>query len=150
MENKRSITGGGISNNKPRFLFLAFTILLLVFYSSILFSATIYIDPTFTGSTRNGSITNPYSSWTSFTLVSGNTYLQKKGTTYTSSTQISIDAKSNITLGSYGTGNRPVFSYTGSGYAFRVQNSSNCTIQDFEVNGNVNAHSLVAVIGSTS
>jgi hypothetical protein len=150
MENKRSITGGGISNNKPRFLFLAFTILLLVFYSSILFSATIYIDPTFTGSTRNGSITNPYSSWTSFTLVSGNTYLQKKGTTYTSSTQISIDAKSNITLGSYGTGNRPVFSYTGSGYAFRVQNSSNCTIQDFEVNGNVNAHSLVAVIGSSS
>jgi hypothetical protein len=150
MENKRSIHGGEISNNKPRFLFLALTLLLLVFYSSILFGATIYIDPTNTSSGQNGSITSPYSSWTRFSLVSGNTYLQKRGTTYTSSTQIFISAKNNITIGAYGTGSKPVFSYTGSGYAFRIEGSSNCTVQDFEVNGNGNAHSLIGVSGSSS
>ena len=150
MENKRSITGGGISNKKPRFLFLALTFLLLVFYSSILFGATIYIDPTFTGSPKNGTITNPYSSWTSFSLVNGNTYLQKRGTTYTSSTQIFISAKNNITIGAYGSGNMPVFSYTGSGYAFRIEGSSNCTVQDFEVNGNTNAFALFGIIGTTA
>ncbi|HPJ61258.1 MAG TPA: cadherin domain-containing protein, partial [Lentimicrobium sp.] len=136
------------SDCRGRSLLLTFVLSLIVFFS---FSqTTIYIDPTFTGSNQNGSITNPFGSWTDFSFVNGNTYLQKRGTTYTSSTQIYLSSKTNITIGSYGTGERPVFSYTGSGYAFRVQSSSNCTIQDFEVNGNVNAHSLVAVIGSSS
>ncbi|MHC1775972.1 MAG: cadherin domain-containing protein, partial [Lentimicrobium sp.] len=109
---------------------------------------TIYIDPTNVASGQNGTISNPYDSWTDFSLVSGNTYLQKRGTTYTSSTNIYIGSKSNIIIGTYGSGNRPIFSYTGSAYAFHVEYSSGCTIENFEVNGNTNAHSLIRINGA--
>jgi hypothetical protein len=149
MKNTSNVANQEQISISPKLRFLALTVLLVLFYSSLLFSATIYIDPTNTASGQNGTITNPYNSWTAFSVVNGNTYLQKRGTTYTSSTQILLSSKSNIFIGAYGTGNRPKFSYTGTGYAFRIESSSYCTIDNFEVDGNVNAHSLVGIIGST-
>ncbi|MGV8964415.1 MAG: cadherin domain-containing protein, partial [Candidatus Saccharimonadaceae bacterium] len=134
----------------PKFRFVLLTILLVIFYSTLLFSATIYIDPTNTSSGQNGSITNPYDSWTDFSFVNGNTYLQKRGTTYTSSSQIYISSKSNILIGAYNSGGRPKFSFTGSGYAFYIVSSSNCTVENFEVNGNSNAAALISIYGTTS
>ncbi|MHC1775947.1 MAG: cadherin domain-containing protein [Lentimicrobium sp.] len=148
MKNTSIVSAQGRTHISPKFWFLALTFFLVLFYSKLLFSATIYIDPTNTTSGQNGTISNPYDSWTDFSLVSGNTYLQKRSTTYTSSTNIYIGSKSNIIIGTYGSGNRPIFSYTGSTYAFHVEYSSGCTIENFEVNGNTNAHSLIRINGA--
>jgi hypothetical protein len=110
--------------------------------------ATIYIDPAYSGP-EAGTMEQPYNSWTDVAIASGNTYLQKAGTAYSSATQIYINGKINVTIGAYGAGNRPVFSYTGGGYAFRVDSSSHCTVENFEVNGNSNAYALVGVNGTS-
>jgi len=59
--------------------------LILVVKLSVVSQTTFYIDPTYSGSPQNGTIENPYSSWTQFTITNGNTYLQKRGTTFTTS-----------------------------------------------------------------
>lgn len=110
------------------------------------FGATVYIDPAYSGP-EAGTLEQPYNAWTDVTIVSGNTYLQKRGTTHSSATQIHINARSNVTVGAYGSGDRPVFSYTGSGYAIRIDASSDCTVEHFEVNGNGGAFALVGVNG---
>lgn len=43
--------------------------------------ATIYVDPSAAGP-GDGSLANPFSAWTSVVWLPGNTYLQKRGTTY--------------------------------------------------------------------
>ncbi len=121
------------------------TILTLIAFAG--FSATIYIDPSKHTTGENGTIGKPYDSWTDCTLSNGNTYLQKRGTVYVSSIQIRVTDNS-VTIGAYGAGNRPVFSYIGTNYAFSVS-ASYCYISDFEVNGNGTAYALYGSIGST-
>jgi len=121
------------------------TILFLISLSG--FSRTVYIDPTYSKADQTGNIDKPYSTWVGLELTNGNTYLQKRGTTYTSSAQIYIQNHS-VTIGAYGTGNRPVFSYTGSGYAIRVS-ASYCYISDFEINGNGGAFALIGLIATS-
>lgn len=120
---------------KGRFYFL--TLLLVIFYVTIaatVFGATIYIDPSYTGSTQNGSMSNPYNSWSKFSINSGNTYLQKAGTTYTCSSTINISGKSSVTLGAYGTGNKPKIVTTGSGtHIINISGSSGVTVKDLEI-----------------
>ncbi|MDD2526927.1 MAG: cadherin domain-containing protein, partial [Lentimicrobiaceae bacterium] len=134
--------------NIGRVLFRIFLFTLLI-PTSIYAQNTYYIDPSYTGTTQNGAMSTPYKSWTSVTFSNGNTYLQKRGTTYSSSTQLFINGKTYVTIGAYGSGDRPKFSYTGTGHAIRIQSSANCIFQDFEVNGNVNAVSLVYVSGTS-
>ncbi len=110
---------------------------------------TFYIDPTYSG-LESGTMTQPYNAWTDVTFVDGNTYRQKRGSTYTSGAQIYVNGKQNVTLGAYGEGSRPVFSYTGNGHAIRMEGGLvNCTVEDFEVNGNGGASSLVSIAGTT-
>lgn len=123
---------------------------LLTAFCLMLQAATIYVDPGSSGTGEDGSMTKPFNSWTDFQLTDGNTYLQKRGTTYRSASQIFLNGKMNVTIGAYGKGVRPVFQYTGSGYAFRLVDSDYCVIQDFEVNGNGNAVALVGAVGSAS
>ena len=118
-------------------------LIMLITFSG--FSKTFYIDPSKHNQTQNGTITYPFDSWQDVSLSNGNTYLQKCGTTYTSSVQIYVNDHS-VTIGSYGTGNRPIFSYTGTSYAIRV-NASYCSISDFEINGNGSAYALVGFTG---
>jgi len=119
----------------------------LMIFAGYASGATVYIDPAYSGA-ESGTMEQPYNAWTDVAIASGNTYLQKRGTTYSSATQIYINGKNNVTIGAYGAGNRPVFSYTGGGYAFRMESSANCTVENFEVNGNSNAVALVGVNGS--
>ena len=68
--------------------------------------ATIYIDPT-RGTNGTGTFADPRNTWTSLTFVAGNTYLQKAGTTFTSSATQAIfvgvtgTSGNRITIGSY-------------------------------------------------
>jgi parallel beta-helix repeat protein len=64
--------------------------------------ATIYIDPTAAGP-GNGTLASPYRSWTSVTWAPGNTYLQKRRTTYSGVLKLSASgtAAQPITLGAW-------------------------------------------------
>lgn len=113
-------------------------------------SATIYIDPTYSGSNQNGSSSRPYNSWSKFSINSGNTYLQKAGTTASSGT-ISFTGKNNITLGSYGTGAKPRITRSGSGNAIiYITNSYNVTIKDLEITSTGSWTSGITIQGSAS
>jgi hypothetical protein len=68
---------------------------------------TYYIDPGYTGASRTGSMTTPYKSLSDFSWSAGSTYLIKSGTTLDVSTSITVTGN-NVTLGSYGSGARPV------------------------------------------
>ncbi len=132
-----------------RFIFL--TLLLVLVYSTMLFSATIYIDPTNTASNQNGSITNPYNAWSKVTFTNGDTYLQKRGTTYTTNSTISISNKSNITLGSYGTGPDAKMVASGTGYYFiNITSSSNVIVADLEITSSGSWKSGVIIQGANS
>jgi len=131
---------------KIKFRFLALTILLVVFYTTLLFSATIYIDPTNTSSNQNGTITNPYNSWNSVTFADGNTYLQKRGTTFLTSGGITLANRSNIIIGAYGTGSKPVIlSSSSTSRIVRLTNSSNCTIRDLEITSSAGILGPIAI-----
>lgn len=122
------------SNFKAHRRFLILTFLLVVFYSFTLLGATVYIDPTYNGTTQNGSMSNPYNSWKKFTINSGNAYLQKAGTTYNTTTPITISGKTNVTVGAYGTGAKPKIVTSGTGtHIINVTSSSNVIIKDIEV-----------------
>ncbi|HLN53225.1 MAG TPA: right-handed parallel beta-helix repeat-containing protein [Lentimicrobium sp.] len=139
---------------KPRRSFWLMTLALVVFYtflSTVLFGATIYIDPSYSGSNQNGSSSNPYNSWTKFTINSGNTYLQKSGTTYYSNSCISINGKSNVTLGTYGGTTKAKISTTGSGnHIINVSSSSNVTIKDLQITSTGTWVSSVIIQGSNA
>ncbi|MBK9356489.1 MAG: cadherin domain-containing protein [Bacteroidales bacterium] len=132
---------------KIKLRFLVLTILLVVFYTSLLFSATIYIDPTNTTTGQNGTIQNPYNSWNQVSFVNGNVYLQKRGTTFNTSGEIAFTGRTNITLGAYGTGNRPRIVSSGSGYIVSLTSASNCIIQDLEISSSGNATSAIMIDG---
>jgi parallel beta-helix repeat protein len=61
-----------------------------------------YIDPTAAGP-GDGTLANPFRSWTSVTWTPGHTYLQKRGTTYSGVFQLSASgtAAQRITIGAY-------------------------------------------------
>ena len=137
---------------------LTIIILLAMLFAANTQAATYYIDPT-AGPGGNGSIGSPFDAWSDVTWASGNSYLQKRGTT--SLTQIQPrcggSAGNYITIGTYGTGNKPIIrGVTGSaiylGYGstqksyiiienFDVRNPTSCGIQA-TVASNVN-HILI-------
>ena len=61
-----------------------------------------YIDPTVAGP-GDGTLANPFRSWTSVTWLPGHTYLQKRGTTYSGVFRVSASgtASQRITIGAY-------------------------------------------------
>lgn len=123
-------------NIKPvRNLVLRSLILISVFCSStLLYANTYYIDPSFTGSNQNGSSSRPFNSWSKVSFSNGNTYLQKSGTTNTSGNRITIANRSNITIGAYGSGNKPKIVTNGSGdHILYIKDSYNITVKDIEL-----------------
>lgn len=136
------------THTNAKLIFLILTGLLTLFYTSIIFGATIYVDPTYNSSSQNGSITNPYNSWSKVTWTNGNSYLQKRGTTANISGSITITGRSNITLGAYGEGNRPrIIKTSGSGHVIDLTTVSNCTIRDLEISSTSNATTGVLIDG---
>ena len=129
------------------------SVILLIFSTTILAQSTIYIDPTFSGSGQNGSIQAPFSSWSQVTWVNGNTYLQKKGTTFTTTGTLYIAGRNGITLGAYGEGERPaIVSSASGGRIIRFANSPNCTVRDLNISstGTMVAQSCISVEGTSS
>lgn len=135
--------------SKARFILL--TLFLVLAYSTMLFSETFYIDPSNTASNQNGSITNPYNSWTKVSFVNGNTYLQKNGTTYTTSSSITVNGKSNITIGSYGSGSKAKIVASGSGsHIINITSSSNVSVNDLEISSNNRSWTTGVIIQGTN
>ena len=114
---------------------------------SLITQAVTYIDPYYTG-VSNGTIEQPFKVMPAIT--SDNVYLFKTNTVYTTNNQIYVNGVSNVKIGYYGKGTRPKFSYRGTGYAIRIVNSDNITIEGLEVDGNGNAHSLIGIIGGNN
>ena len=112
---------------------------------------TIYIDPTNSTSGRDGSIANPYNSFSEVTLTNGWYYLTKRGTTMTRSTALSASGLSNVFFGTYGVGNKPIFNYTGGGsYGFYFNPTDTITVKDidFTTPRTTNINTLVEVAGT--
>ncbi len=108
---------------------------LLLFLSSKNFSQNItYIDPGNSGDPgQNGSIDHPYDSWFDFSIANGKTYLQKRGTTSNwGGSQIQKNGISNVTIGAYGTGAKPVIKSTTGGAVFYIWSFSHWKIQNIE------------------
>ncbi len=132
--------------------------ILLVFSITSIAQTTYYIDPTYSGQTQNGTIGNPYNSWSKVNFVNGNSYLQKRSTTASITQSISISGKNNITLGAYGTGERPkIFKTTsassGGEHIVLLNAVSNFIIRDLEICGNTyptNANTSAIMIGYTA
>ncbi len=108
----------------------------------------VYIDPSYVG-VENGTMSQPYNSWNDFTFKNNSSYLQKRGTTYTSSNQIVISNLNNVSIGAYGSGSRPIISYTGSGHAIFINISNNVLLDNLEIIGNSSAYSLIRLDGGS-
>jgi hypothetical protein len=96
----------------------------------------VFIDPSYSG-TSTGSRSQPHKSWDDITWTSGVTYLQKRGTTYTRSSE-TLYIGSGVTMGAYGQGLRPIMSFTrgsatGNIYAFHTQWNENILIRDLDL-----------------
>jgi len=91
-----------------------------------------YIDPGNTNDPlEDGSKGHPYNSWADVTWEEGKSYLQKRGTTANES-KINVYA-SNVTLGAYGEGERPVINSVVTDFAIRAFEKSGVTIQNLSI-----------------
>ncbi|NOX45940.1 MAG: T9SS type A sorting domain-containing protein [Chlorobi bacterium] len=118
-------------------LFILIVVLLLLYGAVALAQTTYYIDPT-AGNGGDGSIGNPFDSWSDITISSNTTYLQKRGTVENrTSSMIYIYAElNNITFGAYGTGDRPQVTFTQGVQGVYIKYTHNITIKDLELIGN--------------
>lgn len=107
----------------------------------------VYIDFGNSASGRDGSIANPFNSWSEVTLASNTEYKIKAGTSWTSSSTFTLSGLSNVIITIYGTGDQPKFNYTGSGYAVHLQNCHSCDIGFFDVDGTTTTHTLFRCTG---
>lgn len=71
--------------------------------------ATIYIDPG-AAVNGNGTLSAPFNTWASVSWVSGNIYLQRRGTVAPEQVSVGISgtASAPVVLGAYGSGENPV------------------------------------------
>lgn len=98
----------------------------------------IYIDPS-AGSGGNGSLLNPYNSFSGLTITDNTIYKLKKGTTLSGSTTIDLSNRSGVTLSSYGSGNKPKYILTSAQTcAIRFALSTYCTLNDWDVSVQTN------------
>jgi hypothetical protein len=107
-----------------------------------------YIDPENKNDLQeNGSLQHPFDTWGDVKWVDGQTYLQKRGTVAPSN-KINIFA-SRVTLGAYGTGERPVIQSNTKDFAIRAYEKSNITILGLHIIAN-DAISCIYFMGESS
>lgn len=131
----------GQTNLLYSFKFWLLTLLLILFYSVILIGQNVvYLDPTNTSDpSQNGSFSHPFDNWDQDIVWQDNTtYLQKRGTTITNNSPITVEFKENITIGAYGDGPKPIIRYTGTNSdIIYISCSSNCTLEGIELEGDI-------------
>jgi hypothetical protein len=127
------------------FLIGVFTIIAFLVPTATL-AATFYIDPS-AASNGNGTQARPFNSWNSVSFQSGNTYLQKAGTTYPgllAFLSVQGTASLPIVIDSYGTGAAKIITNV-----VLFDNSSYIFFLDFTVTRVPTYPSLVIRNGST-
>ncbi len=133
-----------ISKNQLRALKLKpLVFLLFLSFSYFLSAATIYIDPDASHSDEDGSITKPFNSWADVTWTSGNTYLQKRGTTWDYNSGELVVGASNVTLGAYGSGAKPKMTIDGGTYGLVISGKNNVTLQDLDIQSETTSSVLI-------
>jgi hypothetical protein len=106
-----------------------------------------HIDPTNSDDQyEDGSIAHPYDSWHDVNWTDDTYYLQKCGTQATES-KINIYA-SNVTIGSYGEGEKPIILSTATDFALRAFEKSNITIQNLNITAD-EAIACIYILGSS-
>ncbi|MHA1954278.1 MAG: right-handed parallel beta-helix repeat-containing protein, partial [Candidatus Heimdallarchaeaceae archaeon] len=90
--------------------------------------------PSYSG-IETGNRSQPYNNWRDFTWTSGRTYLQKRGTTFSTTETLYIG--SGVTMGAYGQGQRPIMSYThaptpDNTYGFHTLTNQNIVVRDID------------------
>ncbi len=127
-----------------------FLVLFIILSNNLFGQTTVYIDPSYTGTTQNGTMTFPFKSWNSVTWVNGNTYVQKAGTTFTTPGGLAVMSKSNITIGAYGTGNKPkiISSAASTGKVIDINSSSNIQVNGLEVSSTSNMVAAIIITGT--
>lgn len=107
--------------------------------------ADIYIDPSVVGP-GTGTLSDPFASWASVSWVAGNSYLQKRGTTFIGTVNVSTGGASDtvrVYLGAYGTGPAPRVDANGAQFAIFVTGSqSYVTVDGFEAFNCNNANAI--------
>lgn len=95
-------------------------------------SGNVYIDPeNISDPNENGSIAHPFDSWKDVAWKDGTIYLQKCGTT-AKEDKIIIGA-SNVTIGAYGSGEKPVITSETTSYLISGFDKHNITISNIQV-----------------
>jgi hypothetical protein len=111
-------------------------------------STIYYIDPDNSNDLlEDGSLQHPFDAWSDVAWKDGSTYLQKRGTVAVSN-KINIFA-SNVTLGAYGEGERPIITSQTRDFAIRAYERSNVSIVNLQVIAK-EAISCIYFIGETS
>lgn len=109
----------------------------------------VYIDFDNSASGRDGSIANPYNSWSEVTLASDTEYKIKAGTSWTSSSSLTLNGLTNVVITIYGSGDQPEFNYTGSSHAVNLVDCHSCDLGFFDVNGGTGTASLFRCVGNS-
>lgn len=97
--------------------------------------ATYYVDPSVAGP-GTGTEVDPFSSWSSVSWSAGNSYLQKRGTTFSGRVTVGASGTqaSPIYVGAYGTGAKPkIVGGSSDTAAIRVAQRSWVTFEDLDV-----------------
>ncbi len=97
-------------------------------------ATAVHIDPeNINGPNRNGTIENPYSSFSEVEWKDNTVYALKRGTTIETGTVMLF--ADNVTLASYGEGARPVIRSTSEAHAVSTkwESGHNITIRDIEI-----------------
>ncbi|MBN1281141.1 MAG: InlB B-repeat-containing protein [Candidatus Thermoplasmatota archaeon] len=104
-------------------------------YEQLGTAGIIYIDPTNVNDPdENGSPQHPYDSWTDVTIQSNTIYLMKRGTFEALSYFISVVNKVNVTIATYGTGDRPHLTQNvDNSCVFRFENSQHIEISGYKL-----------------
>ncbi|HYD39578.1 MAG TPA: right-handed parallel beta-helix repeat-containing protein [Anaeromyxobacter sp.] len=95
--------------------------------------ATYHVDPS-AAAGGDGSLARPFDSWDDVAFAPGGTYLQRRGTTFTGRIRILTSGAPGawITLGAYGTGDKPVVRAVDQ-HAILAQSASYVRVQDLRV-----------------
>ena len=110
--------------------------------------ATIYINPEVSG-TGSGTLNDPYRSWASVTWTAGNSYLQKRGTSFAGQIAPSTSGTlgNPIEIGAYGDGARPIVG-VGAQDGLYLAARQYINVADLELSGNTRHGAYIRTSGS--
>ena len=113
-----------------------------------------YIDPTNSAGGRNGTIANPYNSFSEAGgLVDNKSYGVKAGTEISLSGEFSFASRTNTTVGVYGTTQQDNYfklkATSGGTCAVRFAGSTNCTLMGFDLYSDLSISLITLIQGGS-